>query len=138
MIPFVRSNVPQLGMIFDCNNFVFGRSKNVWNVRRSVGGSSGGEAGLIAASCSPIGLGSDIAGSLRIPASFCGVHSLKVGETRLSNCQTYLHFYTQQFYTSLNRKTNSQICSRTHCKICLRFSIMDENSHQLIILLRLI
>ena len=87
MIPFVRTNVPQLGMIFDCNNFVFGRTNNIWNIRRSVGGSSGGEAGLIAANCSPIGLGSDIGGSLRIPAAFCGIYSLKVGERRLSNCQ---------------------------------------------------
>jgi Asp-tRNA(Asn)/Glu-tRNA(Gln) amidotransferase A subunit family amidase len=42
LIPFVRTNVPQLGMIFDCNNFLWGRSLNVWNKERSVGGSSGG------------------------------------------------------------------------------------------------
>lgn len=42
-----------------------------------MGGSSGGEAGLIAARCSPIGLGTDIGGSLRIPAEFCGICSIK-------------------------------------------------------------
>jgi fatty acid amide hydrolase len=68
MIPFVRTNVPQFLMTFDCNNFLWGRSLNIWNRLRSVGGSSGGEAGLLAARCTPIGIGSDIGGSLRIPS----------------------------------------------------------------------
>jgi fatty acid amide hydrolase len=68
MIPFVKSNVPQLAMIFESNNNLYGRAVNPWNPKRATGGSSGGEAGLLAAKCSPIGLGNDIGGSLRIPA----------------------------------------------------------------------
>jgi Asp-tRNA(Asn)/Glu-tRNA(Gln) amidotransferase A subunit family amidase len=55
-------------MSFECNNYLWGRSINVWNKERCVGGSSGGEAGLIAAECSPLGIGTDVGGSLRIPA----------------------------------------------------------------------
>jgi len=68
MIPFVRSNVSQLTMTFESTNYLWGRSINIWNKARTVGGSSGGEAGLIASRCSPLGLGTDIGGSLRIPA----------------------------------------------------------------------
>lgn len=68
MIPFVRTNVSQMTMSFECNNYLWGRSINVWNKERCVGGSSGGEAGLIAAECSPLGIGTDVGGSLRIPA----------------------------------------------------------------------
>ncbi len=42
MIPFVRTNVPQLAMIFDCTNYLWGRSLNIWDKNRTVGGSSGG------------------------------------------------------------------------------------------------
>ncbi len=63
----MKSNIPQLAMIFDSNNFLWGRALNPWNKKRSCGGSSGGEGGLIAAKCSSIGLGSDVGGSIRIP-----------------------------------------------------------------------
>jgi len=76
-IPFIRSNVPQTLGILDCVNTIWGRGLNPWNHQRSIGGSSGGEGGLIAARCSPIGLGSDALGSVRIPASFCGVVGFK-------------------------------------------------------------
>lgn len=56
---------------------LFGRTSNPWNLRRSVGGSTGGEAALIAAGGSPLGIGSDIAGSIRLPAAFCGVVGLR-------------------------------------------------------------
>lgn len=55
-------------MTFESTNYLWGRSINIWNKARTVGGSSGGEAGLIASRCSPLGLGTDIGGSLRIPA----------------------------------------------------------------------
>jgi Asp-tRNA(Asn)/Glu-tRNA(Gln) amidotransferase A subunit family amidase len=50
---------------------------NPHNNQRSCGGSSGGDAGLIAARCIPISLGTDIGGSLRFPASFCGIYGFK-------------------------------------------------------------
>jgi fatty acid amide hydrolase len=65
-------------------NPLWGRALNPWDKKRTPGGSSGGEAALISARCSPIGIGSDIGGSLRIPAEFCGIYSLKPSSLRLS------------------------------------------------------
>jgi len=69
---YVSSNVPQgLGAI-ESRNRIFGAAKNPWDWSRTTGGSSGGEAGMVAARCSPAGIGSDAAGSIRIPSAFCG------------------------------------------------------------------
>lgn len=67
------SNVPEGGMWMECYNTVYGRTSNPWDLARTPGGSSGGEAALIAAGASPFGIGSDIAGSIRIPAGMCGI-----------------------------------------------------------------
>jgi len=56
---------------------LWGVTSNPWNPLRTVGGSSGGEAGLIAAQCSPFGLGSDVGGSIRIPSLYNGTYGLK-------------------------------------------------------------
>lgn len=82
MIPFVRSNIPQLTMTFESVNNMFGRAVNPWDETRATGGSSGGEAALIAGRCSPIGFGSDLGGSQRIPAEFCGVYAIKTSSYR--------------------------------------------------------
>src|ERR1022692_1150762 len=58
-------------------NPVFGRPSNPWNLTRVPGGSSGGEAAAIASGCSAAGIGSDMGGSIRIPAHFCGIAGLK-------------------------------------------------------------
>ena len=87
-IPFVRTNVPQACKTIETNNNIFGYAKNPWDTTRSTGGSSGGEGGLIGSYSSPIGLGSDIGGSLRIPAEFNGLCTLKPGQrsiTKLGN-----------------------------------------------------
>ncbi|CAM9236267.1 unnamed protein product [Phaeothamnion confervicola] len=83
-IPFVRTNTPQCLMMSESQNAIYGRSDNPWDEARTVGGSSGGEAGLIAARCSPLGLGSDIGGSIRIPAHFCGISALKPTPERIT------------------------------------------------------
>jgi Asp-tRNA(Asn)/Glu-tRNA(Gln) amidotransferase A subunit family amidase len=83
MIPFIKTNLPQLAMNFDSNNFLWGRACNPWNKNKSVGGSSGGEAAALAARMSLIGVGNDIGGSLRIPAAFCGIASLLSGQGRI-------------------------------------------------------
>eukprot|EP00668_Euglena_longa_P016211 GGOE01020434.1.p1 GENE.GGOE01020434.1~~GGOE01020434.1.p1 ORF type:complete len:524 (-),score=66.08 GGOE01020434.1:113-1684(-) len=72
-IPFVRTNVPQCLMLPESDNRVWGQAKNPFNIKRTPGGSSGGEAGLIAARGSPIGIGTDIGGSIRIPSHMCGI-----------------------------------------------------------------
>lgn len=58
-------------------NNIWGRAENPWNRSRTAGGSSGGEAGLISARCSPLGLCTDLGGSIRIPALYCGVYGFK-------------------------------------------------------------
>ncbi|KAJ7680739.1 amidase [Mycena polygramma] len=84
-VPFVKTNVPQTMYAYECNNPIWGRTSNPYNAAYSSGGSSGGEACMLAFDASVIGLGSDIAGSLRIPASYCGVYSLKPGIGRVSD-----------------------------------------------------
>lgn len=85
MTPYVQSNVPQGLWGLESTNYVFGQCANPYNKDFTGGGSSGGEAVLVKTRSSPFGLGSDSAGSLRIPASFSGVYSFKpTGSRRMS------------------------------------------------------
>src|SRR5437660_1400620 len=72
-----KTNCPELLMGLESDNLVYGRTVNPYDVGRTCGGSSGGEAAIVAAGASPLGLGSDSGGSLRVPAHFCGVATLK-------------------------------------------------------------
>ncbi|KIJ25609.1 hypothetical protein M422DRAFT_55911 [Sphaerobolus stellatus SS14] len=72
-VPFVRTNIPQTLMWPETFNNVFGRTSNPANRTLTCGGSSGGEGALIAMKGSPLGVGSDIGGSVRIPANFNGL-----------------------------------------------------------------
>ncbi|KAL4484614.1 hypothetical protein ABPG74_019791 [Tetrahymena malaccensis] len=76
-IPFLRTNVPQAAMLFESSNDVYGRVQNPWDRTKYAGGSSGGEGAAVAARMSPGGMGSDIGGSIRIPAAMCGVYGFK-------------------------------------------------------------
>lgn len=80
-----KTNVPELLFYYESDNPLFGRTNNPWNLQRTSGGSSGGEASILAAHGSVLGLGADIGGSIRIPAHFCGVHGLKPTTGRLTN-----------------------------------------------------
>ena len=82
-IPIAKTNLPDLLFAFESDNLIFGRTNNPYDVTRTCGGSSGGEAALIAACGSPMGLGSDAAGSVRVPAGFCGIASIKPTSGRL-------------------------------------------------------
>lgn len=82
-VPIARTNLPDLLFAFESDNFIFGRTNNPYDVSRTSGGSSGGEAALIASCGSPFGLGSDAAGSVRLPAHYCGIASLKPTSGRL-------------------------------------------------------
>ncbi|MDR3700194.1 MAG: amidase [Candidatus Sulfopaludibacter sp.] len=82
-IPIARTNLPDLLFAFESDNLIHGRTNNPYDLTRTSGGSSGGEAALIAACGSPFGLGSDAAGSVRLPAHFCGIASLKPTSGRL-------------------------------------------------------
>ncbi len=72
-----KTNDSQLLLFVESDNPVYGRTNNPWNLERSPGGSSGGQGAIIAAGGSPLGLGTDIGGSLRFPATFCGIASIK-------------------------------------------------------------
>ncbi len=66
------TNIPEGGLWLETYNGIYGRTNNPWNPKRTSGGSSGGEGALVASGASPFGIGSDVGGSIRIPAAFCG------------------------------------------------------------------
>ncbi|EPB67808.1 Amidase [Ancylostoma ceylanicum] len=88
-VPFVITNVPQALISFVCSNSVYGTTSNPHDVNRSPGGSSGGEGALFMGGGTAFGTGSDLAGSLRIPAAFCGFVTLKPTENRLVVVNTH-------------------------------------------------
>jgi amidase len=71
------TNAPELLMAWETDNLLYGRTNNPWDLARTPGGSSGGEAAAIAAGCSAGGVGSDGGGSIRVPAHFSGICGLK-------------------------------------------------------------
>ena len=71
------TNSPELLMAWETDNAIYGRTNNPWDLSRTPGGSSGGEAAAIAAGCSAGGMGSDGGGSIRVPAHFSGICGLK-------------------------------------------------------------
>jgi amidase len=78
------TNAPLGSYDWQCWNPLHGRTRNPWDPRRTPGGSSGGSAAAIAAGFSALELGSDAAGSIRVPTHFCGVIAMKPTETRVS------------------------------------------------------
>ncbi len=72
-----KTNAAEMAMDYTADNPVFGRTNNPYNPVLTPGGSSGGEAAAIASCMSPGGIGSDLAGSIRIPSHFCGIAGLK-------------------------------------------------------------
>jgi amidase len=72
-----KTNVPELAGAVETDNLVYGRTNNPYDLARTPGGSSGGEAAIIASCGSPLGLGTDAGGSIRIPAHFCGLAAIK-------------------------------------------------------------
>ncbi|XP_063795598.1 vitamin D3 hydroxylase-associated protein-like isoform X2 [Pseudophryne corroboree] len=83
-IPFVKTNVPQSLINFDCSNSIYGQTLNPHNHKKTCGGSSGGEGALIAGGGTILGVGSDVLGSIRMPSSFCGICGFKPSGDRLS------------------------------------------------------
>jgi len=71
------TNCPEFLMAYETDNLLHGQTRNPWDLERTPGGSSGGESAAIAAGMSAAGLGSDSGGSVRVPAHFTGICSLK-------------------------------------------------------------
>src|SRR5712692_9925806 len=84
-----KTNVSQLLLYVESDNPVYGRTNNPWNLERTPGGSSGGQAAIIAAGGSPLGLGTDIGGSIRVPATFCGIAGMKPTSGRTPDAGRY-------------------------------------------------
>jgi len=80
-----KTNVPPLSADYRADNPIFGRTNNPWNLQRTPGGSTGGGAAAVAAGLSVFDVGSDLAGSVRTPAHFCGLFGLKPTERRVPN-----------------------------------------------------
>ncbi len=84
-IVFGKTNVPLHSADFQTFNAIYGSSRNPWDLSRSPGGSSGGAAAALAAGFTPVELGTDIAGSIRMPAHFCGVFGHKPSHAIVSD-----------------------------------------------------
>jgi fatty acid amide hydrolase len=80
-----RTNVSQLLLFHESRNPLFGQTANPWSLAHTPGGSSGGEAAALAAGMSPLGVGTDIGGSIRVPAHFSGIAGLKPTLDRWTN-----------------------------------------------------
>ncbi len=78
-----KTNVATMLGDYQTANPIFGRTNNPWNPARTPGGSSGGAAAAVAAGLTPFDVGTDLSGSIRLPAHFCGVYGLKPTETRV-------------------------------------------------------
>lgn len=82
-IPLGRTNMPDFASRWHTDNALHGATRNPWDAARTPGGSSGGEAAALASGMTPLGVGTDIAGSLRWPAQCCGICSLKTTPGRI-------------------------------------------------------
>lgn len=87
-----KTNTPDLTMAFETNNLVYGRTNNPFDVNRTPGGSSGGAASIVAAGGSPLDIGSDTGGSIRVPAHFCGIAGIKPTSGRVSRAGHIIDF----------------------------------------------
>src|SRR5678816_4286440 len=79
-----KTNTPEMAIPYETDNPLFGRTSNPYDRGLTCGGSSGGEAAAIAACMSPAGLGSDLSGSIRVPAHFCGIVGLRPTSGQIS------------------------------------------------------
>ncbi|KAM3426593.1 hypothetical protein NHJ13734_009369 [Beauveria thailandica] len=80
---YAKTNNPQCMMVLETVSNIYGRTLNPWNTALGAGGSSGGEASLIAQRGSPLGIASDIGGSIRVPAAFNGLYGFKPSGKRV-------------------------------------------------------
>jgi amidase len=72
-----KTNTPEFAHDVNTTNKIFGTTRNPWNLRATAGGSSGGTGAALAAGMAPLGLGTDLGGSIRIPSAFCGTVGLR-------------------------------------------------------------
>ncbi len=95
-----RTNVSQILLFHESRNPVWGQTANPWSLEHTPGGSSGGEGAAIAAGMSPLGVGTDIGGSIRVPAHFAGIAGLKPSLDRWTNKGSNGALYGQEVIRS--------------------------------------
>jgi len=91
-IPLARTNMPDFGMRWHTDNALFGATRNPWDAGLSPAGSSGGEAVALATGMSPIGLGNDYGGSIRLPSAVAGTVGLRTTAGRVASASSTNHF----------------------------------------------
>ncbi len=84
-IPIARTNLPDFAFRWDTVSGRGGRTRNPWDPTRTAGGSSGGEAAALASGMTPLGLGNDLGGSLRVPSQMCGTAALRPSRGRVAD-----------------------------------------------------
>ena len=82
-VMMAKTNLPEFALWWETGNRIFGTTNNPWDTSRTTGGSSGGEAAAVSSGMSPLGVGSDVGGSIRQPASHCGLVGLKATHGRI-------------------------------------------------------
>lgn len=98
---YVKTTVPMAMMAPETDSNIYGYTSNACNINLSSGGSSGGEGALIGAKGSPLGFGTDIGGSIRIPATFQGLHALKPSLGRISYLRVTNSYCNQEAMPSV-------------------------------------
>ncbi len=116
-IPLAKTNVPEFSAWQETDNLLTGLSRNPWHLGRTPGGSSGGEAAAIAAGLSPIGIGSDLAISVRGPAALTGIVGLKATHGRIP--------YTGHWPEVLGRLWQIGPLARSVRDVAMAFSILE-------------
>lgn len=116
-IPLAKTNLPEFSAWQETDNRLTGLTRNPWNLDRTPGGSSGGESAAIAAGLSPIGIGSDVAISVRGPAALTGIVGLKPTIGRIP--------YTGHWPESLNRYWHIGPMARSVRDVATAFSFMQ-------------
>lgn len=86
-IPFARTNMPDFAFRWDTESSVAGRTYNPWDPTLTPGGSSGGDAVALATGMTPLGIGNDLGGSLRVPSQMCGTAAIRPSRGRVADAQ---------------------------------------------------
>ncbi len=105
LLPLGKTNVPEFGLVATTESRLYGPAHNPWNLEHSTGGSSGGSAALVAAGVVPLAHANDGGGSIRIPASCCGLVGLKPTRGRMT--------YAPDFGDVLDGLANDHVVSRS-------------------------
>jgi fatty acid amide hydrolase len=125
---FVRTATIQIMMLPETLSETYGIGRNPFDLERTPGGSFGGEGALIAARGAPLGIGSDIGGSIRIPAHFCGIFGFKPTPGRLTGKGLTIPSLTNESGESNIRATIGPLARCTDDLVLVMRSLLQENA----------